>query len=232
MAVEPSKKFYKLPAEIACRRDLTGGAKILLAVITDRIGNNTDCWPGFRTLAKDTGLSKPAVIAAVRQLETKRELQIERRGRGKVNHYHLVKSGQECLPPSMRQSGKESLPVDKVNRSRNFTTGGQETLPEVVKNVYPNQRDPLNQRCATRFVKPTLVELETYAQEINYDTFDPQVFLDHYESNGWMVGKSKMKAWKPTLRNWKRREPENCPADPMAKFTRPATEADLARLGL
>jgi hypothetical protein len=30
--------------------------------------------------------------------------------------------------------------------------------------------------------------------------------MDHYEANGWIVGKSSMKDWQSTVRNWMRRE--------------------------
>jgi hypothetical protein len=33
-----------------------------------------------------------------------------------------------------------------------------------------------------------------------------RVFMDHYESNGWVVGKTPMKDWQSTVRNWMRKE--------------------------
>ncbi len=33
-----------------------------------------------------------------------------------------------------------------------------------------------------------------------------RTFMDHYEANGWIVGKSSMKDWQSTVRNWMRRE--------------------------
>ena len=32
--------------------------------------------------------------------------------------------------------------------------------------------------------------------------------MDYYQSNGWRVGKQKMKDWKAAVRNWARREKE------------------------
>ena len=31
-------------------------------------------------------------------------------------------------------------------------------------------------------------------------------FINHYESNGWMVGKNRMKNWQATVRNWAARD--------------------------
>ena len=57
----------------------------------------------------------------------------------------------------------------------------------------------------TRFIPPTVVQVQQYCQEKGY-TIDPQRFIDYYESNGWMVGKNKMKDWKAAVRSWNSRE--------------------------
>ena len=54
-----------------------------------------------------------------------------------------------------------------------------------------------------RFTPPTYDELLAYANEIG-STVNIDDFIDYYDSNGWMVGKSKMKDWKATLRRWSR----------------------------
>lgn len=56
-----------------------------------------------------------------------------------------------------------------------------------------------------QFVKPTLEEIHAYCDEKGYP-IDTERFYDHYESNGWMVGKTKMKDWKAAVRNWWRNE--------------------------
>ena len=99
-------------------------------MIVDHIGQHETGWPGKRTIAAKAGLSGPTVVGAVRRLEAAGLLTVQRRGRGRSNHY---------------QSGKETLPVDNDKRSKNFTPGGKETLPEAVKKLDPNQTDLLNQ---------------------------------------------------------------------------------------
>lgn len=56
----------------------------------------------------------------------------------------------------------------------------------------------------TKFIRPTASEIELYAKEIGFLTLDPSYFIDHYESNGWLIGKNPMKDWKATVRTWKR----------------------------
>jgi uncharacterized protein YdaU (DUF1376 family) len=56
---------------------------------------------------------------------------------------------------------------------------------------------------AKKFIKPTAEELAGYASEIEFAGFNPSKFLNHYDSNGWMVGRNKMKDWRAAVRNWK-----------------------------
>lgn len=67
----------------------------------------------------------------------------------------------------------------------------------------------------TRFKPPTLEEVADYCME-RKNTVDPMNFIDHYEANGWKVGKNPMKDWKAAVRTWERsRWPEtNSTASP------------------
>ena len=61
---------------------------------------------------------------------------------------------------------------------------------------------------SSRFVPPTLEEVQAYINEKQYH-FDAAHFLDYYTSNGWRVGKNPMKDWKAAVRNWARSEHRN-----------------------
>lgn len=56
--------------------------------------------------------------------------------------------------------------------------------------------------------KPTLDQLKQYMSEQGMNDFAEQ-WLNHYESNGWMVGKVKMDNWKASVRNWKLNNQKN-----------------------
>jgi len=58
------------------------------------------------------------------------------------------------------------------------------------------------------FSIPTASDVYDYVKEIS-SSVNPQAFLDHYDSNGWMVGKVKMKSWKATIRKWNTNQKEN-----------------------
>ena len=52
------------------------------------------------------------------------------------------------------------------------------------------------------FIKPSIVEIKNYMLEIGMNDVSEKWF-DYYESNGWLVGKNKMKNWKAAVRTWK-----------------------------
>lgn len=55
----------------------------------------------------------------------------------------------------------------------------------------------------TRFIPPSREEVQAYCLERN-NNVDAERFIDYYTSNGWMVGKNKMKDWKASVRTWER----------------------------
>lgn len=63
-----------------------------------------------------------------------------------------------------------------------------------------------------RFRAPSPAEVDEYARsyaaskdlDLDSTDFDPERFVDFYAQKGWMVGKSRMKDWKASVRNWVR----------------------------
>jgi len=98
----------------------------------------------------------------------------------------VKKNGEKCF------SGM--LPVESGGKGREGkgrSTDGKES------------RVPDNRPSA--FVRPTLDELKAYCSERN-SKVDPERFFNYYESNGWMVGRNKMKNWKAAVRTWEKNE--------------------------
>lgn len=65
---------------------------------------------------------------------------------------------------------------------------------------------------ATHFSPPTVEQVRAYFRERGVKPADAQTeadkFVDRYEANGWIVGKTKMKDWKAAARNWLRNRKE------------------------
>lgn len=65
-------------------------------------------------------------------------------------------------------------------------------------------QEPLNKQDTPRrvqFVKPTFADVRAYCTE-RKNNVSPNAWLNHYESNGWRVGKNPMKDWKAAIRTW------------------------------
>lgn len=60
------------------------------------------------------------------------------------------------------------------------------------------------QKRAAPFRPPTADEVRTYCARMGYD-IDPDMFMNFYESKGWMVGNNKMKDWQAACRTWAQR---------------------------
>ncbi len=81
---------------------------------------------------------------------------------------------------------------------------GDIMLPTLPTNItLPKEAATASEPQAQRFKKPSIEEISAYCSE-RENHIDPQRFIDHYESNGWKIGKSPMKDWKAAIRTWEK----------------------------
>ncbi len=108
--------------------------------------------------------------------------------------YAFTKKG-ECIMQKckMDYAKKENGLVENV-----------EPIPDINTNINTNSK-PYNN---IRFTPPTLEEVAAYCFE-RQNTVDPEHFIDYYTTNGWKVGKNKMKDWKASIRTWERNSYNN-----------------------
>ena len=66
------------------------------------------------------------------------------------------------------------------------------------------------------FLKPSVDDVKAYCTEKGY-SINAEYFVDYYESNGWMVGKNKMKDWKAAVRNWATRDQDKAQPEKRSK---------------
>ena len=71
------------------------------------------------------------------------------------------------------------------------------------------EKDINNSKPSSRFTPPTLEDVGAYCLE-RKNNVDPERFIDYYTSNGWLVGKTKMKDWKAAVRTWEKNGYSNC----------------------
>jgi hypothetical protein len=78
---------------------------------------------------------------------------------------------------------------------------------EHMENENENE-DLIEKKKVARFQKPTIEQLKEYMSEQGMNDI-AENWLNHYEANGWMVGKVKMKDWKASVRTWKTNQKNN-----------------------
>lgn len=101
----------------------------------------------------------------------------------------------------------------KLTQSRNLEEILEKSTPEIElelekdieieKEIHSSAKSTTTKR--KRFEKPSISDIEQYCIERN-NNVNAEQFFDHYESNGWKVGKNSMKDWKAAVRTWERRE--------------------------
>jgi uncharacterized protein YdaU (DUF1376 family) len=105
------------------------------------------------------------------------------------------------------QSNQNSTAVEPVLQPESQPSGQPEfNSPSPSPNNKEESIAPKSQR--SRFVAPSVQEVETACIEIGLPTSEAGKFIDYYESKGWKVNKSQMKSWIASLRNWKRNRDE------------------------
>ena len=73
------------------------------------------------------------------------------------------------------------------------------------KNINFNKTTESVGESRSRFVKPTVEEVQAYCIERS-NGIDATRFWTFYESKGWMVGKNRMKNWQAAVRSWEQQD--------------------------
>lgn len=109
--------------------------------------------------------------------------------------------------PTIYQEEKSMLEAkeNKEYTERVQNVSISETQVRLGKDSLELGKDSLdkNPKTAKRFQPPTLEEVKAYCIE-RKNNVDPERFIDYYTSNGWLVGKTKMKDWKAAVRTWEK----------------------------
>ena len=96
----------------------------------------------------------------------------------------------------------QTLPRDNLNDNDNVNVNVNDNVN--VNNIKERKSCTLSkEKKITRFVKPSVNDIENYLKEKKWDDLiDAEMFWDYYESKGWKVGNTPMKDWKACCRTW------------------------------
>lgn len=134
---------------------------------------------------------------------------------GKSKRIVGLYSFEKAFENSNSPSTTGNIPVDKpaqetvdapANLPTNMGTNQPTNAPDYIykTKIETKLKDNIGETSKNKqFVPPSFEEVSAYCMERKNDV-DPQRWMDHYTSNGWMVGRSKMKDWKAAVRTWER----------------------------
>lgn len=104
----------------------------------------------------------------------------------------------ESAPEEVQKLHKISAEIAPINKIYNKD------------NNIPGDKSPVIYS-ASKFQKPTLEEVKAFCRERG-NSVDPEAFIAHYESNGWMVGRNRMKNWRQAVITWEKSTRRSSPS--------------------
>ena len=194
---EKPNYYAVIPAEVRYDKRLRGNEKLLYGEITALTYKTGECWASNTYFSQLYEATPQAISKWILNLKKYGYLDIEYVYKGKEIEKRVIKVSTNV--DRYQQNDVEGI---------NICLGGyQQKFKE--NNTSINNTSINNK---SRWTKPTLEQIETFIKEHNLNV-DAQIFYDYYESNGWMVGRNKMKSYEATLRRWHRtQKTEKSPA--------------------
>lgn len=194
------KENHNWAAVIPCRylmsKDINSSQKLLIGLISSLSNLKGYCFASNDYLADCLNISKITTSQLISDLEKKGYIgRIIYRNDKKQVEQRILTLVLDKYPPLEN----DIPPIENHN-----------TLP-LNSNIPPieNRKDNIkvnsNINNKINNIVPTLEMVEDYFSEKERPELS-ETFFDHYTSNGWMVGKNKMKDYKSAIRNWIRND--------------------------
>ena len=157
--------------------------------------------------------TQEAVLTAIRPVMETSRARIVAGGNGgkssssdasKAESKRTNKTGSKPASKSVSKTPSKSSSSDASKAESKRTSEEEEEVGRGIKEE--------GKAGAARFRAPSPEEVAEYASayaaskgiDLASTDFDPERFVDFYAQKGWMVGKSRMKNWKASVRNWVR----------------------------
>lgn len=136
-------------------------------------------------LSRDLGMSRGTVQRCIKELKRTREIKTYPNSK-----YTLITIiNYDSYQGSVLKNGTQPSTQHGTQPSTNRRN-------KEIKNSL-KEREPIN--------SPNFDEVKAYAEDRGASEDLALDFFEHYESNGWMVGKNPMKNWKASFNGWMRR---------------------------
>jgi len=130
---------------------------------------------------------------AARESERRKEKHCEHCG---AIYHSPDKRSKYCSPACRTATWRDGVRQSVTSPLRSVTSRDGPPAPAPA----PSPKDKKR-----AFAPPTLSEVKAFLEEKGYSV-DPEKFHAYYESNGWMVGKNRMKDWHAACLTWHKNE--------------------------
>jgi hypothetical protein len=138
---------------------------------------------GLNSLHQHTKISYQTLRTCLKRLEKTKEINIQ-----STNQYSIITiCNYDNYQDKQQTTNKRN---NKQLTSDQQTTNNKQEYKEV-----KNEKKYKN-------IPPLLEEIDIRIKERLITSFTAETFFAHYNSNGWMVGKNKMKDWDSALTTW------------------------------
>jgi hypothetical protein len=159
-------------------------------------------------LSTDTGLSIRQTRTALTHLVSTGEITDESTPNYRI--ITIVKYDDYQTPTDKTTDDRQTIDRQVDRRSTDDLTGDRQQYNNIInkqgnKETKEQGNNDRERGTAKRFTPPTRDEILAFCAEAGLE-IDVDRFLDYYESNGWMVGRNRMKDFKAAIRNWARRD--------------------------
>lgn len=132
---QTTRQFVKLPVDVLRIRGLTLAAKVVYAVLLDRVGDNGECWPGQRRVARDCGIDLTTANRAIAELKRAGLIEVTSPGGltgkrpGRTCRYRVQRRRNANVPESPTYANR---PTQRM-RNANVNVGESHTESDKVQ---------------------------------------------------------------------------------------------------
>lgn len=187
------KSYYAIiPANVRYDESLPPNAKLLYGEITALCNAEGYCWASNKYFADLYGVSIVSIKRWIKVLIDN----------GYITSRLIYKEGSKEIDTRYIQicteGGIKNEPTPSIKNDTDNNTSLNNTFNNTSEYI-----DKSDKPTHKRFVPPTLEEVQAYCRERN-NNVDAERFINHYTSNGWMVGRNKMKDWRASVRTWEK----------------------------
>ena len=149
-------------------------------------------------LAEESGLSIQQTRTALDHLKSTGEITSK-----STNRYTLITVVKWADFQANEREGNKQITSNSTDNQQ--TNNKQPNNQSTTTKEYKEDKKERNKEKRNIFVAPSLEEVANYIQEKGYSV-SPESFFNYYTTNGWVVGKTKMKDWKAAIRYWQSKE--------------------------